>query len=71
MDQFWETVYRQAGKLIYHPELIFEHFHPSKFKERVDYTYQVLEGLTPLEPSFSGAMPEINRCSQILREMSK
>jgi len=46
MDAFWDTVYRNAGKLHYREDIVTEHIHPDVFPEKMDDTYRALGGHT-------------------------
>jgi len=44
-DTFWDTVFRNAGKLRYREDLFTEHLSPDVFRDRADATYNAMEPL--------------------------
>lgn len=72
-DTFWDTVYRNAGKLRYREDLFTEHLSPDVFRDRADATYNAMEPLkgvdTPIWNSLE-VQAQIGSFVQKLREIS-
>lgn len=42
-DTYWDSIYRNSGKLIYRQDILVEHHHPDIFPERRDEVYTSME----------------------------
>lgn len=70
MDEFLDLVYRRAGAVVYRPDLIFEHLHPTVFKQAGDQVYQALQALIGCDEQIwnsAECLREINRCAALLQ----
>lgn len=74
MDTFMDCVFREANKINYKPELIFEHLHPHKFKETEDEVYLRMQPLIQLDQivwESEKCKLEMDRCVAILKTLQQ
>jgi predicted SAM-dependent methyltransferase len=43
MDTWWDSLFRNAGKTVYKPDIHWAHIHPDAFPEKLDATYRAME----------------------------